>query len=152
MSPKYFALWGGILMIVLGAVAFFLPGPVAGLPPLSMEYSYGAFLNVLPWNIMNKAALVIFGLLGVWCSMDSAVNLPRSLWYSRLVFAVMAVLMVLGLIPSTNTLFGYWPLFGADAAFHAVVGVIAGFYGFALSSRVHEDRTGTHLTRESLVH
>jgi hypothetical protein len=64
----------------------------------------------------------------------------------------MAVLMVLGLLPSTNTLFGYWPLFGGDVVFHAIVGVIAGFYGFALSSRVPADRTGKHLPRESLAH
>lgn len=152
MSPRIFALWGGIAMIVLAAGAFFIPGSVEGLPPLLVEYSYGLFLGLVPMNIVTKAVLALFGILGIWCAMSSNVSLPRSIWYCRLVFVSMAVLMVLGLLPSTNTLFGYWPLFGGDVVFHAIVGVIAGFYGFALSSRVPADRTGKHLPRESLAH
>lgn len=152
MSPRIFALWGGIAMIVVAALAFFMPGPVAGLPPLAVEYSYGNFLNAIPMNVVNKAALLIFGVLGVYCAYSKGVELPRSKWYSRLVMAVSAVLMVLGLIPETNTLFGYWPLFGGNILTAAAVTLIAGFYGFALSSRVPADRTGKHLPRESLAH
>lgn len=152
MSPKIFALWGGIAMIIVAAAAFFMPGSSAGLPPLVIENSYGLFLNWIPMNIVNKAAILLFGLIGIYCAYSVGVELPRSKWYSRLVFAVMAVLTVLGLVPETNTLFGYWPLFGGDVAFHAVVALVAGFYGFALTSRVPADRTGKHMARESLAH
>ena len=97
MSPRIFALWGGIAMIVLAAVAFFMPGSVEGLPPLLVDYSYGLFLGLVPMNIVTKAALLLFGVLGIWCAMSPNVSLPRSIWYCRLVFVSMAVLMVLGL-------------------------------------------------------
>ena len=152
MSPRIFALWGGIAMIVIAIAAFFMPGPVAGLPPLAVEYSYGQFLSLVPMNLVSKVALLVLGLLGVYCANSSGVELPRSKWYSRLIFSVAAVLMVLGLIPETNTLFGYWPLFGGHVLASALVGLVAGFYSFALTSQVPSDRTGKHMTRESLVH
>lgn len=151
MNPRIFSLYGGIAMIVLGLIAFFAPGSVEGLIPLSLNYSHGLFFDLIPMNIANKAALIVLGLAGVACNLDSAVSLPRSIWYSRVVALLMAVLMVAGLFPATNTLFGYWPLYGADVWLHAAVAAIAGFYGFALSSRVPADRTGRHLNRESLV-
>ncbi len=152
MSPRIFALWGGIAMIVVAALAFFVPGSMNGLPPLMIENSYGLFLGLIPMNIINKAALVIVGLMGIYSAFAANVELPRSKWYSRSVMLLMGLLTVLGLIPETNTLFGYWPLFGGNIVFYAAVGLVAAFYGFALTSRVPADRTGKHMTRESLAH
>ena len=151
MNPRIFALWGGIAMIALSVVAFFMPGSVVGLPALMVESSYGLFLGLIPMNIVTKGVIALFGAVGVYCAMSSTVSLPRSIWYSRAVAASMAVAMVLGLFPATETLFGYAPLFGNIIWFHAAVAAVAGFYGFALTSRVPADRTGQHLTRESLA-
>ncbi|MGZ5278642.1 MAG: hypothetical protein ACXWC9_01790, partial [Pseudobdellovibrionaceae bacterium] len=38
---------------------------------------------------------------------------------------------VLGLIPQTQTFFGYWPLFGAEVWFHGTVAAISAYFGFA---------------------
>lgn len=47
-----------------------------------------------------------------------------------------SVLAVLGLFPQTNTLNGYWPLFGADAALQAVCAAMGAYFGYALSAKV----------------
>lgn len=36
----------------------------------------------------------------------------------------------LGVIPATKTGFGYWPLWGNEAAFHALNAAVGGYFGF----------------------
>lgn len=142
MHPRQFALYGGIIMLLIGVAALLAPGPIVGLPDLKLETSYGWFLSVLPMNIMNKAAILVFGLAGVLAASMKFTSLPASIFYSRVVFFVMGALAVLGLFHQTATLNGYWPLFGADVAFHAIVAVIGGYFGYALTAQVPEVKRG----------
>lgn len=154
MHPRAFAMYGGILMLVIGAVALIpqMVGSSETLPPLIVQDSYGLFLNTFPMNIFNKIVLIAFGLGGILAAIPSGRELPRTIMYSRITFVVMGVLALLGLSATSNTLGGYWPLFGADAAFHAVFAVLGAYFGFALSARTPKDRAGAHPTRESLAH
>lgn len=143
MHPRQFALVGGIVMLLFGVFSLFAglstPPAEAGLPILNLENSYGLFLNTFPMNIINKISLIAFGLAGIYCANRPLTSLPASINFSRWVFVVMGVGAVLGLIPSTNTFFGYWPLFGAEVAAHAVFALLGGYFGFILSSRAHEE-------------
>lgn len=148
MSPKNFALFGGILMLVLGAVALIpsMVGPVEGLPALYLETSYGLFLGLFAMNIVNKVALIVFGLAGIAASSMRFNALPVSIWFSRAVFFVMGAGAILGMIPQTNTFFGYWPLFGYEVVLHGVFAVIGAYFGFALTLKVkNEIRTNPKL-------
>lgn len=136
MDPRKFALYGGILMLAVGILALAFPGPIETLPTLLVETSYGLFLGLFAMNIFNKVALIVLGLAGIWAASSKFTDLPRSIMYSRLVFVATGVLAVLGLFQQTNTLYGYWPLFGADMALHAVVAVVGAYFGYALSSKV----------------
>ena len=140
MHPKRFALIGGLLMIIVGVLAFIptLSTDSVGLPVLNLDASYGLFLGYFPMNILNKAALIILGVLGVLAASRESIRLPMSIQYSRLVFYVLAALAILGLFPQTNTLFGYWPLFGNEVWFHAVVAVVGAYFGFALTNKAME--------------
>jgi hypothetical protein len=138
MHPKSFALYGGITMLVLGVLAFFVPGSAENLPALLLESSYGWFLGLFAMNMYNKIALVAFGVAGIWAANSKGRELPASIFWSQSVFAVMGVLAVLGLFASTQTLGGYWPLFGANIGLHVVVAVVGAYYGFALTARVHK--------------
>lgn len=142
MDPRKFALYGGIVMIVFGAVALIpaLVGSVEGLPPLQLETSYGLFLNLFPMNILNKVALILFGVAGVLAANAKGTNLPASIKYSRVVFFSMAVLAILGLIPATSTLFGYWPLFGGEVIAHGVFALLGAYFGYALTAKASERR------------
>lgn len=140
MHPRNFALWGGLIMLVLGVLAL-IPGlssyPVT-LPPLVLEASYGLFLGVFAMNVLNKLALIILGVAGLVAAFAKNTSLPASISYSRWVFAIMGVLAILGLFPGTNTLGGYWPLFGHEVWFHALIALVGAYFGFALSMKVRD--------------
>lgn len=136
MRPAKFAFWGGLVMLAMGMLALLpylsdSPG-VAGYPPLLVETSYGAFLSLFPMNIFNKLALIVFGLAGIAVSYSPARALPLSIKWSQAVMVVMGVAAVLGLIPRTNTLFGYWPLFGGEVLVHGIFAALGAYFGYAL--------------------
>ena len=129
----------GILLFATGIFALF-PGlsnyPVEGLPALEVQNSYGLFLGFVTMNILNKIALIGFGLGGIWAATRPTTSLPASINYSRLLFVAMGALAILGLIPATQTLFGYWPLWGYNVWIYGFVALLGAYFGFALSSRV----------------
>lgn len=134
MHPRSYALFGGILMLLMG-VASLIPS-LSQLPPdypiMQVTANYGLFLGIFPMNIINKVALIVFGLAGIMASRAPNTSLPASIRFSRLVLFVMGAAAVLGLIPQTRTFFGYWPLFGAEVAVHAFFAVLGAYFGYAL--------------------
>lgn len=137
-DPKKFALYGGLIMLVMGLVAFVpsLYWRAVDLPPLNVEYSYGYFLGQIPMNIFNKVGLIALGLLGIAAANWRHNSLPMSIRYSRFIMVVLSILTVMGLYEQTNTLFGYWPLFGANVIVYGLFALIGGYYGFKLTSMV----------------
>ncbi len=137
MNAKNFALVGGIVMLVIGALSLIpaFTGLAFGLPILKIETSYGLFLGIFPLNIVNKAILIGFGLWGIAAASDPVLSLPRSISFSRWVFMISVVFAVLGLFPQTNTLFGYAPLFGAAIWLHAVMALVGGIFGYSVVKR-----------------
>ena len=137
MNAKNFALVGGIVMLVIGALSLIpaFTGLAFGLPILKIETSYGLFLGIFPLNIVNKAILIGFGLWGIAAASDPVLSLPRSISFSRWVFMISAVFAVLGLFPQTNTFFGYAPLFGAAIWLHAVMALVGGIFGYSVVKR-----------------
>lgn len=138
MHPQRFALFGGLFMLIVGAFALIpaLAGSMLNLPPLLDETSYGLFLGFFPMNVFNKIALITFGIAGIVASQRKGTELPASIRYSRIVLYTFGALTVLGLIPPTNTLFGYWPLFGGEILAHGAFAIAGAYFGYALSSKV----------------
>jgi len=136
MHPRKFALIGGIVMLAAGLLALVAPGARAfNLPNLIVESSYGMFLGIFPMNIYNKLALILFGAAGIFSAYRPTTSLPASIKWARWVFGVMGVAAILGLFTGTNTLYGYWPLFGAEVWLHGVAAVLGAYFGFVLPSR-----------------
>lgn len=137
MNAKNFALVGGVVMLVIGALSLIpaFTGLAFGLPILKIETSYGLFLGVFPLNIVNKAILIGLGLWGIAAASDPVLSIPRSVSFSRWVFLLSAVFVVLGLFPQTNTLFGYAPLFGAGIWLHGVMALLGGIFGYSVVKR-----------------
>jgi uncharacterized membrane protein len=137
MSPKQFTLITGLIFTGVGILALvpsFSTFP-AGYPRLALETSYGAFLNLFPMNIVNKIALIVTGIAGVACANAPTTSLPKCIHFARFCFVSMGTVAILGFIPATNTLFGYWPLFGASALAAAIISITSAYFGYALSSR-----------------
>lgn len=136
MKQKNFAFIGGIVMLIIGILAFY-PGfnkPVEGLPELNVEASYGLFLNAFPMNIFNKLAFIILGIIGITVSAKER-TVRSAIIFIRTVFWFMCAFTILGVFRQTNTLFGYWPLFGNEIWFHAVFAMLAGYFGYNAAAR-----------------
>jgi hypothetical protein len=137
MHPKQFARFGGGILVIVGLLALIPSFSTfsSALPTLTLDNSYGIFANAVPMNIVNKLVLIGLGLLGIFSTMSSTRSLPLSIRWSQWVAGIAALTFVLGLMPSTNTLGGYMPLFGGDVVFHAVFGLVAAYYGFVLKAK-----------------
>jgi hypothetical protein len=141
MDPRKFSLFFGISTLIVGVLSLIpsLVGTVEGLPELALPISYGNFLGYFPLNVMNKGALISVGIFGILAATAKFNALPRSINYARATSLLMAAMAVLGLIPQTNTLFGYWPLFGTyNVAASSLFAVISGAYGYYLTSKVRD--------------
>ncbi len=135
MAAKKFAYIGGVIMLLIGLLSLIpgFEGSLTDLPLLKVNLSYGLFLSLFPMNIFNKVALILFGLGGILISKRD--ENASSINYARTVFFTMGALSLLGLSYSTNTLNGYWPLFGYEALAHGFFALVAGYCGF-IASRV----------------
>jgi len=129
MSTRSFALVFGIVFLLAG-VSGFIPGllhPVpANAPPLAVPMGYGLVLGLLPVNVLHNLVHVLFGILGL-CAYGGLFA-PRV--YAQIVAVAYGLLVVLGLIPATNTVFGLVPIYGNDVWLHLVLGVVAAYFGF----------------------
>lgn len=137
MHTRRFALIAGIVFFVLGVMSFipaFLTFP-QGMPPLVFNRGYSLFLERFPMNNLNKTALIIFGVAGVLAATAYGRSVHMSRLYARLVFVAMGFLALFGMIPVTSTLFGYWPLYGNEAAFHGIASLFGAYFGFALDAK-----------------
>jgi hypothetical protein len=129
MSTRLFALVFGIVFLLAGASGF-IPGmlhPVpAGAPPLTVSMGYGFVMGFLPVNVLHNLVHVLFGILGVVAY--AGLFAPRV--YARIVAVSYGLLVILGLLPATNTLFGPVPIYGNDVWLHLALGAVAAYFGF----------------------
>jgi len=129
MSTRLFALVFGIVFLLAGATGF-IPGmlhPVpANAPPLTVTMGYGLVMGLLPVNVLHNLVHVLFGILGLVAY--SGMFAPRM--YAQIVAVSYGLLVILGLVPATNTLFGLVPIYGNDVWLHLVLGAIAAYFGF----------------------
>lgn len=129
MRTRTFALVLGIVFLLAGASGF-VPGmlhPVpAGAPPLAVPMGYGLVLGLLPVNVLHNLVHVLFGILGIVAY--GGLFAPRV--YAQIVAVAYGLLVILGLLPATNTLFGLIPIYGNDVWLHLVLGVAAAYFGF----------------------
>jgi Domain of unknown function (DUF4383) len=129
MSTRSFALIFGIVFLLAG-VSGFIPAllhPVpANAPPLTVPMGYGLILGLLPVNVLHNLVHVLFGILGLVAF--GGFFSPRL--YAQIVAVAYGLLVILGLLPATNTLFGLVPIYGSDVWLHLVLGVVAAYFGF----------------------
>lgn len=137
MSTRTFALVWGIAFLAIG-LSGFIPGlttpPHAGHPPLAVDSFYGQALGLFPVNILHNLVHILFGIWGLL----SYKSLSAAKGYARGVAIVYAVLMIAGFVPGLNTMFGLVPLFGNDVWLHALLSLVAAYFGW-----MHRDVAAT---------
>jgi hypothetical protein len=147
MNPRRFALVAGILMIALAVLSFIpsLNWNNDALIPLKLDSSHGHFLGIVPLNVLNKIALIVFGVAGIAASSWKDRAVPASINYSRVLFYVMGALAILGMIPDTRTLFGYAPLYNGHIGVSALLAVLGAYFGYRLPIAAHDRLVERHL-------
>ena len=130
MNTRTFALVLGLGFLVVGLAGFFPSPAPPDAPRLTIEHGHGLLLGIFPVNTLHNVVHLLFGGLGLaaFAGMFSA----RA--YAQLVGVAYLLLAVLGLLPATNTTFGLIPIYGADVALHAVLGLAAAYFGFMSTS------------------
>jgi nicotinamide mononucleotide adenylyltransferase len=127
MSTRTFALIFGIVFLAVG-VAGFVPGLVQPLHaghPEAMGNN-GQLLGLFPVNELHNAVHILFGIWGLAASR----SLGNSVTYARGVAIIYAVLTIAGFVPQLETMFGLVPLYGNDVWLHALLALVAAYFGW----------------------
>ena len=136
MNTRTFALLFGIVFLIVGAGGF-IPGltdhTATPHPDLTMTNGYGHELGLFPINVLHNIVHILFGVWGLLAYKSYA----GSRTYARGVAIIYAVLMVMGLVPALNTTFGLVPLYDNDVWLHALLALVAAYFGW-----MHRDTAG----------
>ncbi|MFN3725699.1 MAG: DUF4383 domain-containing protein [Allosphingosinicella sp.] len=126
------ALLFGIVFLAVGILGF-VPGAAepATHEGLTMTQNSALLLGLFPVNLLHNVVHILFGLWGL----AAYRSVGGSIGYFRAVAVIYALLTILGLLPQTNTLFGLVPLHGNDVWLHALLAIVAAYFGF-----VHRER------------
>ena len=133
MRTPFAALVFGVVFVLVGIAGFFAAPPPPDAPPLTVEHGHGLVLGLFPVNTVHNLVHLLFGVLGIAASRAMAVT-PRQ--YFQVVALSYALLVVLGMIPATSTLFGLTPLWGNEVWLHALLAAAAAYLGFAVPEEV----------------
>ena len=134
MQVRYTALGLGVLFLVLGLAGFVpafvsLPHIPAEAPidaPNILNSGYGYLFGVFPTNYLHNAVHLVVGILGI----AAATSYGGSKTYLQGFTIAYALIVVMGLIPGANTMFGKMPIYGNNVWFNALATGVAAYYGF----------------------
>lgn len=142
MNTRTFAMIFGIVFLVVGAGGF-IPGLTmmdhAANPAdadVTMKTMFGYELGLFPVNVLHNIVHILFGIWGIL----AARSLGGARMYFRSVAVIYALLTVMGLVPSLNTTFGMIPIYGNDVWLHALLAIVAAYFGW-MNRDVAGDRT-----------
>lgn len=121
------ALVFGIVFLLVGISGFVAGPPPPGAPPLAFDHGHGLALGLFPINTLHNIVHLLFGVLGIAAARGALLS---AVGYFRLVAISYAALVVLGLIPATQTTFGLVPIWGNDVWLHALIAAGAAYFGY----------------------
>lgn len=132
MNTASAALIFGVVFLLGGIAGFFPSPPPADALPLKVEHGHGLALGMLPINTLHNIVHLLFGGLGVAAARGA---LMSARGYFQLVVVSYTLLIVMGLIPATQTTFGLIPIYGNDVWFHLLLAAPAAYFGFLAPER-----------------
>jgi hypothetical protein len=103
-----------------------MSAPHAEHPALAVGANYGQLFGLFPVNVLHNAVHLAFGVWGLLAFRQ----LGTARIYARGVASIYAILMAAGFVPGLDTMFGLVPLFGNDIWLHALLALIAAYFGW----------------------
>ena len=125
----------GVLFLIAGIAGVV---PWAGVAPaapgdaiyINLDQYYRFLFGLFPVNLEHDALHVF---LGIWGLLAGA-RFAWAVGYCRFVAVFYFFVVILGIIPITDTLFGAVPIYGWDVALHAVAALVCAYGGFMRGS------------------
>ena len=127
MNIATMAMVFGVVFVLVGISGFFASPAPPGAPPLIVEHGHGMALGMFPINTLHNVVHLLFGVLGIAAARGA---LMSARGYFQLVAVAYALLVVLGLLPATQTTFGLIPIWGNDVWLHGLIALGAAYFGF----------------------
>ena len=128
MNTATMALVFGVAFSIIGVLGFFPSPPDPAAPPLTFDHGHGMVLGLFPVNTLHNVAHLLFGMVGIAAASGILLSARA---YFQLIAVAYALLAILGVIPGTQTAFGFIPLWGNDVWLHAAIAAVAAYFGFA---------------------
>jgi Domain of unknown function (DUF4383) len=123
----------GLLFLIAGVAGllpWIAPGAALDAPVVTLDIAYRMLLWVFPVNVAHDVLHLLFGIWGVVASL----RFKSSILYCRSVAWIYLLVVILGIIPITNTLFGVAPVYGWDVALHLLIVLVAAYGGYGRGS------------------
>lgn len=93
---------------------------------VTLNANYGFLAAIFPVNAVHDLIHVLFGVWGI----AAASKFAAAVRYCRFIAWIYGLMVLLGAIPITNTLFGIVPIYGYDVVLHFVVALLALYGGY----------------------
>ena len=143
MLTRRFAQAMGVIFLLVGIMGFIpalLTDPSThphGDHNLTVHAFDGYLLGLFHVNALHSGVHVLFGILGL--VMGTKWDTARL--YARIVAVSYGLLTIMGLVPALNTVFGFIPIHGHDVWLHALIAIVAAYFGFGAPAETRVDST-----------
>jgi len=134
MLVRRFAMVMGVVFLLVGILGFV---PPLLTHPADAHAMHGEALRVTAFegyllglfhvNVLHSLVHVLFGIMGI----AMARTFDSARLYARIVAVGYGLLVVMGLVPALDTVFGLIPIHGNDVWLHALIAAVAAYFGFA---------------------
>jgi hypothetical protein len=133
MSAPLIARILGFVFLVAGVAGFvpwIAPAAPFDAPVITIDAAYRLLFGIFALNVAHDILHLFFGIWGVLASM----RFGSAVLYLRAVTWIYLLVVLLGIIPITNTLFGVAPIYGWDIALHLLIVLLAAYGGYGRGS------------------
>ncbi|HTV92797.1 MAG TPA: DUF4383 domain-containing protein [Verrucomicrobiae bacterium] len=135
-APLIARILGFVFLVfgVAGFVPWIAPAAPFDAPVVTLDVAYRVLFGLFALNVAHDVLHLFFGIWGVVASL----RFKSAVLYLRIVTWVYLIVVLLGVIPITNTLFGVAPIYGWDVALHLIVVLLAAYGGYGRGAIVPE--------------
>ena len=130
MNARTFATLFGVVFLLVGIIGFFPSPPAPDALPLTFDHGHGTILGLFPINTLHNVVHLLFGVLGLAAARGAGMS---AVGYARFLAVAYGLLTVMGLLPATQTTFGYIPIYGYDVWLHGGIALVSAIVGFGSS-------------------
>ena len=128
MNPRPFAWTAGIILLLLGIAGLVPPLVFVQDDPLRVAAGVGGpqLLGLFPVSPVLSGLHMLLGAWGIF----AGTRIARALWFARRAALIAALLLVMGMIPRADTLFGAAPLYGNNLLLHGLLAILCFLFGW----------------------